>query len=191
MKRPVRRRRALRLPWQWQHRQRRQPRNGPGLAEVPPSGRRSALHHHRTGRDNRQVRCSICAVGVAFVWSGRQPGDEASRKLLGRVIDVPRSYALAGSVDAIIVPGMGVLEETLGERPWGLPLGLFLMAAACRLRGRRFVLLDVGAECAANPVTRRLYVATVGLATHVSYRDQLVRRGDGPCRCSRSRGSRP
>jgi polysaccharide pyruvyl transferase WcaK-like protein len=97
---------------------------------------------------------------------------ETLRKLLGRAIDVPRSYALAGSVDAVIVPGMGVLEERLGERPWGLPLGLFLMSAACRLRRRRFLLLDVGAERAVNPLTRRLYVATTRLATHVSYRDR-------------------
>jgi polysaccharide pyruvyl transferase WcaK-like protein len=95
----------------------------------------------------------------------------AFRKVLGRLHDVPRSYALAGSVDAVIVPGMGVLEETLGVRPWGLPLWLFLIAAACRLRGRRFLLLDVGAERAANPLTRWLNVATVRLSTHVSYRD--------------------
>jgi polysaccharide pyruvyl transferase WcaK-like protein len=53
-----------------------------------------------------------------------------------------------------------------------MPLWLFLAAAACRLRRRRFVLLDVGAEWAANPVTRWLNVATVKLASHVSYRDQ-------------------
>ena len=95
-----------------------------------------------------------------------------SRKLIGRLIDVPRSYALAGSIDAVIVPGMGVLEETLGSRPWGLPLELFLMATACRLRNRRFVLLDVGAEWVVNPLTRWLYVAATRQATHVSYRDR-------------------
>jgi polysaccharide pyruvyl transferase WcaK-like protein len=35
------------------------------------------------------------------------------------------------------------------------------------------VLLDVGAEYAANPITRWLYVASVRLAAHVSYRDRL------------------
>jgi polysaccharide pyruvyl transferase WcaK-like protein len=108
----------------------------------------------------------------------RSPGHKgnrvmmATRKLLGRLLDVPRSYALAGLADAIIVPGMGVLEETLGVMPWALPLWLFLIAVACRMRKRRFVLLDVGAAWAANPITRWLYVATVDLATHVSYRDR-------------------
>jgi len=96
---------------------------------------------------------------------------EAFARLLGRVVDIGRSYMLAGSVDAVIVPGMGVLEDSLRVRPWGLPFSLFLMAAACRLRRRPFVFLDVGAEYAANRLTRRLNVATVKRATHVSYRD--------------------
>lgn len=102
-------------------------------------------------------------------------------KLLGRLADVPRSWRLAGSADAIIVPGMGVLEDTLGIRPWGMPLWLFLLAAACRARGRRFLLLDVGADPSVHPVTRRLYAATVGLARHVSYRDEWSAEAMGAC----------
>lgn len=118
-------------------------------------------------------RYGVPAVSLAWRFGGRgsNPIAEVSRKVLGRLSDVPRSYTLAGSVDAIIVPGMGVLEDTLGTRPWGLPFWLFLIAAACKLRRRRFVLLDVGANWAANPVTRRLYFAIVRMATHVSYRD--------------------
>ncbi len=93
------------------------------------------------------------------------------RKIAGRLADVPRSWMLAGSADVVIVPGMGVLEDTLGVRPWGMPLWLFLLAAACRVRGRRFILLAVGADPAAHAVTRRLYAATVRMAHHVSYRD--------------------
>ncbi len=123
--------------------------------------------------DEITARYGVPSVRLAWHSSGRVSNRVivTSRKLLGRAIDVPRSYVLAGSVDAIVVPGMGVLEERLGERPWGLPLGLFLTAASCRLRRRRFLLLDVGAEWAVNPLTRRLYVAAARLATHVSYRD--------------------
>ena len=92
-------------------------------------------------------------------------------KLLARVIDVPRTFRLVGTTDAVVVPGMGVLEERLGVRPWGLPYWLLLTALACKVRGRRFVLLAVGAERPANPLTHWLYRATVGLAAHVSYRD--------------------
>lgn len=123
--------------------------------------------------DEVTARYGVLAERLAWhsVGRGGTRATEAFRKLFGRLVDVPRSYALASSVDAVIVPGMGVLEESLRVRPWGLPFGLFLMAAACRLLNRPFVLLDVGAEWAANPLTRWLYVATVRLAAHVSYRD--------------------
>ncbi len=123
-----------------------------------------------------EVMARYGVPAVSLSWrprnQGRTPVTQASRKLLGRLVDVPRSFALAGSSDAVVVPGMGVLEQSLGAHPLGLPLWLYLMAAACRLRRRHFVLLDVGAEWAANPLTRRLYVETVRLATHVSYRDE-------------------
>ena len=69
--------------------------------------RRTAVHHHRTGRDSRQVRRPVSAVGLAYVGSGPQPSAEASRKLLGRAIDVPRSYALAGLGGRHHRPGHG------------------------------------------------------------------------------------
>ena len=123
--------------------------------------------------DEISARYGVPSVPLAWRWSrqGSNPVTVKARKLLGRLLDIPRSYGLVGSVDAVIVPGMGVLEATLGVHPWGMPLWLFVAAAACRLRKRRFVLLDVGAEWAENPVTRWLNVATVRLATHVSYRD--------------------
>jgi polysaccharide pyruvyl transferase WcaK-like protein len=120
------------------------------------------------------VRYGIPAVPLA--WRPSRPSrnrvTQKLHKVFGRLLDMPRSFALAGSADAIIVPGMGVLEATLGVHPWGMPLWLFLTSAACRLRGRRFLLLDVGAEYAENPLTRWLNTATVKLATHVSYRDE-------------------
>jgi polysaccharide pyruvyl transferase WcaK-like protein len=123
-----------------------------------------------------EVTARYGVPAVPLAWRSSGPGcsrvAETLRKVLGRVLDVPRSFALAGSVDAIIVPGMGVLEATLGVHPWGMPFWLFVTAAASRLRGRSFLLLDVGAEYAANPLTRWLNIATIGLATHVSYRDE-------------------
>ncbi len=107
--------------------------------------------------DEISARYGVPSVPLAWrCRAGQQPVTVKARKLLGRLLDIPRSYGLVGSVDAVIVPGMGVLEATLGVHPWGMPLWLFVAAAACRLRKRRFVLLDVGAERAENPVTRWL-----------------------------------
>ncbi|HEY6793314.1 MAG TPA: polysaccharide pyruvyl transferase family protein [Kineosporiaceae bacterium] len=102
---------------------------------------------------------------------GRPRPADVLGKLFGRLLDVPRSLLLVGRVDAVVVPGMGVLEESLGVTPWGLPLWMFLISAACRVRRRPFVLLAVGAEPVRHRITRLLFAATVRLASHVSYRD--------------------
>jgi polysaccharide pyruvyl transferase WcaK-like protein len=121
-------------------------------------------------RARYQIPAIQLAVGPGPRWATGVP---AAAKLLGRLGAAPRSLALARSADAVIVPGMGVLEESLGVRPWTFPIWMFMMAAACRLWRRPFVLLAVGAEPVINPITRRLFTATVNLATHVSYRDTL------------------
>jgi polysaccharide pyruvyl transferase WcaK-like protein/glycosyltransferase involved in cell wall biosynthesis len=95
-----------------------------------------------------------------------------SRRLIGRLLDLPNAWRVARSADAVVIPGMGVLEDTLGTRPWGVPAWLFSVALACRLARRRFVLLGVGAAQTRNPVTRWLFHRQVGLASYVSYRDQ-------------------
>lgn len=124
--------------------------------------------------DEAEARYGIRSVSLAWRPSreGGSPARQVASKLVGRLLDVPRSFAHAGSVDAIIVPGMGVLEDGLSSRPWNMPLWLFLVAAACRIMGKPFVLLNIGANRAANPLTRWLYVAAAGLATHLSYRDR-------------------
>jgi polysaccharide pyruvyl transferase WcaK-like protein len=142
----------------------------------------------RSTQPDVEVRCITIAPeeiiarygvpSVPLAWHSSRRGSNrlmrALRKMSGRLLDVPRSFALAGSVDAVIVPGMGVLEKNLRVgRLWGLPSWQFLIAVACRVRGRRFVLLDVGAERATNPLTRGLHVVTAELASHVSYRDSL------------------
>jgi polysaccharide pyruvyl transferase WcaK-like protein len=97
------------------------------------------------------------------------------RKALSRIADAPRMVGLVGRVDAVVVPGTGVLETALLTQPWSLPYWLFLTAAACRLRRRRFALVSVGAEPAGDRVTRFFHRWTVRLADYVSYRDEASR----------------
>lgn len=97
------------------------------------------------------------------------------RRTLGRVVgrfgDLPRSLKLAGETDAILVAGMGILEDSPRVSPAGIPLLLLLAALSCRVRGKKFMLLDIGGDVSPNVLTRQLFKATAGLATHVSYRD--------------------
>jgi len=97
------------------------------------------------------------------------------KKILGRVVDVPRTLRLVGRADLVVVPGMGVLEETLGTKPWGLPYWLFLATLSCRLRGRRLALVSIGVDTPRNPLNRLLFRATLRLAHYRTYRDTLSR----------------
>lgn len=96
-------------------------------------------------------------------------------KGLSRFWDVPRTFALLGAVDLVIVPGTGALETQLGVPPWGLPFWLFVLSIAARLRGRQVALVSVGAQYATHPLTRLFYRWTVRLASSCSFRDATSR----------------
>lgn len=127
--------------------------------------------------DPAVVQAEHGLTGTTLMARPGQSGSPAGsvRKLACRVLDIPRSLRLAGRADAVVVPGMGVFEETLGVRPWGLPYWLFLMSVACRLRGTQFAVVSVGVERPANLATRLLFRWTLSLATYRSYRDALSR----------------
>ncbi len=93
-------------------------------------------------------------------------------KAVGRAADIPRLLLVVGSADIVIVPGSGALETGLSIPPWGLPFWLFVVAVACRVRGRRLALVSVGAQYATNRVTRFFYRWTVRLADYASFRDE-------------------
>lgn len=113
---------------------------------------------------------------MSFRADPRQRGLWAdARKAVARAWDIPRTFAMMGDVDILVVPGTGVLESKLVARPWGLPYWLFLATLACRLRGRKVALVSVGAERPTHPVTARLYRWTAALATYCTFRDEESR----------------
>jgi len=93
------------------------------------------------------------------------------RKMVGKVVDSIRTYRWVRRYDAVIVPGMGVLETTLSIRPWGFPYALLLVLVWGRLCGRKVALVSVGAEVTGQPVTRWVMKTAARLATYRSYRD--------------------
>lgn len=93
------------------------------------------------------------------------------KKVGGRLADLPRTFALLRGVDVLVVPGTGVLEKTPDVRPWGMPYWLFITTLMCRLRGGKVALVCVGADPPRSRATRWLYLTTVSLSDHCSYRD--------------------
>lgn len=92
-------------------------------------------------------------------------------KGLSRLWDIPRTYRLMGKIDALVVPGTGVLESRLMSTPWGLPYWLLVAVVSCRLRRRKVALVSIGAEPATRAATRWFMCQIVRLADYVSYRD--------------------
>ncbi|MFC7360832.1 polysaccharide pyruvyl transferase family protein [Nocardioides astragali] len=96
-------------------------------------------------------------------------------KAIGRLLDPLRTLTWVRGHDAVLVPGMGVLETTTPSRPWGLPLSLWCLAVAGRLTGARVGLVAVGADVISPGMTRWLITSTARLVHFRSYRDELSR----------------
>jgi polysaccharide pyruvyl transferase WcaK-like protein len=75
------------------------------------------------------------------------------------------------SVDAVVVPGTGILDD-FGMQPHQMPYELFRWSALSHLLRRPMVLLSVGAGPIEHPTSRRLISRVTRWAASVSYRDR-------------------
>jgi polysaccharide pyruvyl transferase WcaK-like protein len=94
---------------------------------------------------------------------------------VGVAIDAVHTAAWVRRHDAVVVPGMGVLETTVPMRPWRTPYSMFLLCASGRLFRTRVALISVGANVTNRRLTRWLITAAVRLAHYRSYRDDVSR----------------
>jgi polysaccharide pyruvyl transferase WcaK-like protein len=103
-------------------------------------------------------------------------------KLLGKGIDVFRTVAWVRQHDAVIVPGMGVLEASLPLRPWGFPYAMYWLCTAGRVFRTKVALVSVGAGTINQPLTRWLFDRAARSAFYRSFRnpgsrDAMRKRG--------------
>jgi polysaccharide pyruvyl transferase WcaK-like protein len=96
-------------------------------------------------------------------------------KGFGKVVDAFRTASWVRRHDAVIVPGMGVLEATLPLRPWATPYSLFLLSAAGRVFGTKVALVSVGSNVINERAIRTLVSWAARLASYRSYRDEQSR----------------
>jgi polysaccharide pyruvyl transferase WcaK-like protein len=92
-------------------------------------------------------------------------------KTLGKGVDVFRTASWVRQHDVVIVPGTGILEATLPQRPWGMPYAMFLLCASGRLFRTKVALVSVGAGHIDQRLTRWLLISAARLAFYRSYRD--------------------
>ena len=129
------------------------------------------------GADRMRERYGIETVPIQWQSARKLPGGPlgAGLKVLGKVLDIGRTAAWVRRHDAVIIPGMGIMDASLPINPWGVPWSLFLLSAAGRLLRTKVALVSVGATPAKNPVTARLYRSATANAYYRSFRDEASR----------------
>jgi polysaccharide pyruvyl transferase WcaK-like protein len=90
----------------------------------------------------------------------------------GSVIDTWRIASWVRRHDVVIVPGMGVLEATLPQRPWELPYSQFLMSLSGKAFGTKVAFVGVGASVVRQRLTGWLLAKSAKLAYYRSFRDE-------------------
>lgn len=96
-------------------------------------------------------------------------------KAFGKGRDAVRLLRWVRGQDVVIVPGAGVLEDTLPLRPWGFPFSMFLLSLFGRLFGTKVALLNVGSNVIKQRPLRVLYRWAARLAHYRSFRDAMSR----------------
>jgi polysaccharide pyruvyl transferase WcaK-like protein len=92
-------------------------------------------------------------------------------KVLGKFIDIFRTLSWVRKHDAVIIPGMGIMDAALPINPWGVPYALFLLTLCARLTRTKVILVSAGATPARRRLTRWLFTKAAGMATYRSFRD--------------------
>jgi len=94
---------------------------------------------------------------------------------LGAGIDTFRTASWVRRHDAVIVPGMGVLEVTVPMRPWQTPYSMFLLSLSGRLFRTKVAYVSAGTNVIHEPVMRWLVTKAASLARYRSFRDTVSR----------------
>jgi polysaccharide pyruvyl transferase WcaK-like protein len=93
----------------------------------------------------------------------------------GTAIDAFRIAAWVRRHDSVIVPGMGVLEQTVPLRPWQTPYLMFALSVSGKLLRTRIALVSVGTNVINDRLTRWLFMTAARLAYYRSFRDTVSR----------------
>jgi polysaccharide pyruvyl transferase WcaK-like protein len=124
--------------------------------------------------------CVARSLHVATTSIGIPPPESRALRLVDRLLlTVPRRIASlvhavvrARKLDALIVPGTGILDD-FGGSPFGMPMALLAWFLVARLRGAWIAFVSIGAGPIHHPVSRRLMRTAAAMADYRSYRDTV------------------
>jgi polysaccharide pyruvyl transferase WcaK-like protein len=122
----------------------------------------------------KSVAEQYCIAALPF-HCPRHPSDSFLDKIKARLGDLMIALKYVRELDVLIVPGTGILDD-FGEPPQGMPLTIFWVCLAARLRGIKVCFVSIGAGPIENPLSRWLMKSAASLAYYRSYRDTASRR---------------
>lgn len=106
--------------------------------------------------------------GLAYTIANR-----LSFKQLGHLRAWYRTLKFVGGVDAIIMPGTGILDDFGLSSPFGFPYRLFMWSVSARLRGIPVAFVSTGAGPITHWASRFLMLTAARLACYRTYRDKV------------------
>jgi polysaccharide pyruvyl transferase WcaK-like protein len=147
----------------------------------------AVLHDLRTHHHDAEVSCitpcpdraaalyGIPGVPLSLARDRREARPSPVSRALRKALDPLHVLRVVRRFDVVIVPGMGVLEESLPVRVRQVPYALLLLTIAGRLTGTRVALVSVGAEYTRRRLLRWTLAAAARLAHYLSFRDEASR----------------
>nr|WP_272955029.1 polysaccharide pyruvyl transferase family protein [Kribbella shirazensis] len=134
-----------------------------------------------SGPERVTERYGLPAAQLNWLHGPRRPprsrllrvGTAATRIGVGVLVDSWRIPAWVRRHDVVIVPGMGVLESSLPQRPWELPYSQFVMSLAGKVFGTKVAFVGSGATVVRQRLTGWLLAKSAKLASYRSFRDQV------------------
>jgi polysaccharide pyruvyl transferase WcaK-like protein len=125
------------------------------------------MHHlEATDFNLRSLRGYTGPYRTFLIW--------ASRFRLLRLIKTLRAFRELRGVEALIMPGTGILDD-FGLDPGGVPLDLLIWCSLARIRRARVMFISVGAGPITNPRSLWLMRTAARMASHRSFRDEASR----------------
>jgi len=149
----------------------------------------AALKHIRCNRPDLETVCvcadpddviarhQVNAVSIhmgtesAYATIANRPYRLCLRALYEMVIWI-RIYRFLRTVEFIIVPGTGILDD-FGVSPWQMPYHLFRWSLIAKLAHTKFYFLSIGAGPIHQPLSRWFMKQAAHFATYRSYRDTI------------------
>jgi polysaccharide pyruvyl transferase WcaK-like protein len=146
------------------------------LRQVRPDAEITCIcsaHRGATDRVARSLLVATTPLGIPPPKNGLLGTlDRVSLTLPRRVASLVQTIARARKLDALIVPGTGILDD-FGLVPYGIPLALYAWCLTARLCGARIAFVSIGAGPIHHPISRWLMRSAVAMAHYRSYRDTV------------------